>query len=967
MAIPVEGGDLIRLVDVTQDFCANVYGEENDGTNIIRQSETFEAPGWELQNCEAERLLESGFDSGAQLGPSTVVRTGSTFALFGQDFTATNTIDYTFSIFVRENTVDKVNIRLFAGTAQSLVDFDLTAETATATVGGINETPLNSAITDVGGGIYRISVGRTCNADSTGRVDVTFATNADGYSDGDRIDADCAQLEVATAGPTAYSPQIGYGSCTASLSADNPNKCFNTFATCQDTPNYQRGSLRLRFAPPQQDLPTDGFVYPLLKSITTAPSRLNTTSRSRNEPLGQRASMTATFIDAPSTDKIVDKYADERVTGAAQFSGVGYDPVDRGTFWGKWIARNPYWLGRPIKSLQGVIEPGQFDQLTERHYLIEKITGPDVNGRVTITGKDPLKLADNDRAQAPIASQGELDADINDSVTTATLAPTGIGDTDYPASGTLVIGSEIMTFTRSSDTLTLVRAQGGTTAASHSAGDTVQLCTVYDGDLVSDIVYDLLVNYAGIDTDLIPKTDWDDEAALYIPNGYSTIIPKPTAVKNLIGELSEQAGFSIWWDEVDQIIKLAAVKQPGVGARAITDDWIIKGSLSVKERPDARLSEVWTNYGTIDYTGALDNPNNYRATQVTIDADAGGPNEYGQTAVRKINSRWINVAGKAAALDANERLLSRFRDIFREIKFAIPSYRADEIRMGDIHLLQTRYLQDALGDPEMIPIRIMAVEQSGDTLKIDTEETLFFAPPDDATHLVIFGGDDNTVNLRDAYDDQFPSGPQPTTDIVFRVDPGVVIGGADLGDFSIDVGSWGDLTFNSLSIVNYGTISGRGGNGGKGGDSFQDGDDGEDGSTAFYTRQAITVDNQGIIQGGGGGGGGGGYDSLALGGTDGGNGGGGGAGRVIGGGAVGGSGSFNNGEAGEDGTLTTGGAGGDKTEGRGGRGGNPGQAGSSGKTVNGAGGSGGAAGDAVDGDSFVTYATIGTITGAQVN
>lgn len=756
----------------------------------------------------------------------------------------------------------------------------------------------------------------------------------------------------------------GVGDCAAILGTTGQHKCYNTRKTCQDPDNYDRDTITLTFCQPIDIDTGDTYSIPVLSGTSTSPSRLNTSSRIRNEPLGIRASATATFTDAPHTDRYVDKYAEERISGAAQADGIGYNPLDRGTFWGKWRARNPYWLGRSMRIRQGVIERGEFDQLTERHYIIETFTGPDANGRVSIVGKDVLKLADNDRAQCPRASTGELDAAITDTDTSATLAPSGIGDLEYPASGKITIGAEVMDFTRVSDTLTITRGANNTEAVEHDEGDTVQLSVVYSGETVDDIVYDLLTTYAEVDPSFINTANWAAEVALYIPNGYSAIIPKPTSVRNLIGELSEQAGFSIWWDEINQRIKLSAVKQPGITSLTITDDWMLDGSLRIKDRPDARLSEVWTNYGIIDPTSALDNPNNFRATLVTLDADAESANEYGQDAVRKINSRWITVAGKGAALDLNDRLLSRYRDIIRELSFELPSYRADQIRMGDTHQLQSRYITDDLGDPLLMDIRIMAIAQKGDTLTIDAEELLFKQPPNETTQRVIIGGDINSVNFRDVYDDQFPLGPTGVNDIQLIVDEGVVVGADDSTGPSIDVGTWGDYTYNSLTIINYGRIIGAGG-------GAVDGGGGLDGGTGLYTRVAFDFDNQGEVAGGGGAG-----ETVAsfigfL------NrysaGGGGGAGRTAGVGIIGfeaNDPAFTATDDGKNGTLDAGGAGGTKAE--------RGLYGGAGGDLATAGGSGsggdpllntapGAAGVAIDGDSYITYTTTGTITGAQVN
>src|SRR5690606_28538764 len=111
---------------------------------------------------------------------------------------------------------------------------------------------------------------------------------------------------------------------------------------------------------------------------------------------------------------------------------------------------------RAMRVIRGFV--GQsLDEMETRHYIIETTSGPGVDGRFTITGKDTLKMLDDDRAQAPALSGGYLASGISAGDSSATLAPTGIGDEEYPASGTVAIGNEICSFTRSGDTLSLTR------------------------------------------------------------------------------------------------------------------------------------------------------------------------------------------------------------------------------------------------------------------------------------------------------------------------------------------------------------------------------------------------------------------------------------------------------------------------------------------------------------------------------
>jgi hypothetical protein len=190
-----------------------------------------------------------------------------------------------------------------------------------------------------------------------------------------------------------------------------------------------------RFAEDTAYLPAEFDAIASLQSVSFSPATI-----SLGKDLGQRASITATFTDHKHI-----------------FAG---EPFSQGSFWGKWRGRYATRLrGRPFRLIRGLA--GQaLTEMDVRHYVIETTDGPTPGGSYTIEAKDVLKLADNDRAQAPLLSNGRLAGSINDTATAAILAPTGIGSAEYPAAGFICFGGkEVAAFTRAGDSLTLTRAQ----------------------------------------------------------------------------------------------------------------------------------------------------------------------------------------------------------------------------------------------------------------------------------------------------------------------------------------------------------------------------------------------------------------------------------------------------------------------------------------------------------------------------
>lgn len=747
------------------------------------------------------------------------------------------------------------------------------------------------------------------------------------------------------------SPSAG---CTAGLGVTGTRKCYNTRATCQDSSNYDPGTLTLSFSRSQEGLEYLGYVIPSLEALTITPMRINIGAMDRDvSPFGQREVVTAQFSDHQHSDHKVDSYRLERHDGSADDDGA-YDPYARGTFWRKWLARNPYHEGYAFRVYQGKV--GQaLAEMEVRHYIVDKINGPN-DGKVSIVAKDLFAKVESRKAMAPVASLGELAANISAVAGSATLSPTGIGDLEYPASGYIAINKEEIAFTRSSDTLTLTtRGANGTTAAAHEAEDKVQLVLVYSAQEAQDIVSNLLTEYTDLTASNIPTTDWDAEAAANFPNLYSAHIVEPTPVSQLIGELAEQVGFSIWPDVSTNLIELKALVPASAGSieHTVDDDaWIKAGSLAIRRLPDQRVSEVWVYYGLKNPLDDLDRSSNYRSRVVSADLPSEGPQQYGTPSVREVYSRWIPQFGRSSATDVGERILSIFRDPPFRASFDLYAARDGSLALAEPFQLSTDEITDDTGSTKLTTHLPVKLSREDDVVRVESQQLQFYIDaaadsPADSERVLYIDNDTNDFNIRTEHDALFQV---PVSGDVVRViiSSGVVVGASSTSATALQTGSFPAGV--EIIVQNLGRIAGHGGNGGAPGITglFEDGFPGLAGGLALSVAVPVKIYNVvGTIAGGGGGGGGG-----SAGASSGeGGGGGGGAGRNVGTGYT-----FLGAPA-SDGTLLAGGAGGDTTTGGdGGAGGGPGQAGSSGTSVGGhSGGAGGAAGAAISGVSNITW------------
>lgn len=720
----------------------------------------------------------------------------------------------------------------------------------------------------------------------------------------------------------------GVAPCTASIGVTGDAKCFNTLKTCQDRAHFANTPKTIRFAMDSDLLPRDIEAIPSIVGVSFTPATI-----SLGEDLGMRASLSVSFRDHRHSDtgQGFDKY----------YATRGYNPFERGTFWGKFRARQPFLRGRPCRLIMGFV--GQsLAEMETRHFVMDSFNGPTPDGTFTITAKDVLKLADDDRAQAPRLSNGSLTSDITSGATSAVLSPVGIGNAEYPSSGYVAIGGkEICSFTRSGDTLTLTRAQHNTTAIAHKAEDLVQRCLVYTGQDPADIMHDLLVNYAGVDTAYMPLANWKAETAAYLGRVYTTILAQPVGVKSLLCELIQQTASAMWWDDINQEIRLQVLRTIPTDAAGYSEQNVVAGTMAIAEQPETRVSACYVFYGQRNPLEPLENETNYRSAELGLATQEQA--DYGSAAIRKIYSRWIPQFGGTIAQRIIDIVLGRYKNPPRGFSFEV-FRRNDGIKpiLGGGYQMEFHSMQDASGARASAPIQITRINPRNEKFVVEAQEAIFEsdAVVDLNDRTIIIDADTYNINLRTLHDSLFPVITDATgITLTVIIQAGISVGSTSTSVAALIVGSW--VASLPITIVNRGRIQGRGGDGAPVSGA------GQNGGVALYTRYAVSVNNtDGQIWSGGGGG--------APGSVNGGSGG---AGDLPG---TGGSGTL----AGNNGTTEAGGAavpGGFINPGAGG---GPGLDGS----LNGAGtGTRGSRGAAIDGVSYVTNLGTGDRRGTTIN
>lgn len=486
---------------------------------------------------------------------------------------------------------------------------------------------------------------------------------------------------------------FGVAPCTATN--DVGKECFNTFKTCQDKPNFNEGVKEIYFQNERENPITDlPGIFPTIVNLSRSPSVINIGSVDPDRsPLGTRDAVDVSIKDHPYHDRWVDPYWRTRL----------YNPVEKGTFWSKFFARN-----NNLEGVECIVYFGEVGQsigaMFSLNYELEKIDGPDSSGMVKMKLSDILKRVDDNIVKIPDSSNGKLLADIDDLATDFTLSEIGAGD-EYPASGTISIDKEPMTFTRSGDVFTITR----TVPVEHKAGATVQLARVIITERVDDILYDWLINDAGIDSSWIDFPDWQAEIDEWNPTALITqTLYKPEGAAKLIGELLRDTSTYFVVDLENKKIILRVIRGVEDPVEVNDEEHILKGSFSLTRRTDLKISQLWFYYAPINLLETFTDKENFGSLLVTVSEDFG---DIKRQKIKQIFSRFYSASNINEARDTSDRIIERYSNEPREINFATDREFGKQFKTGDMILIKHRDIVDQFGEPQATNAQIISMSE----------------------------------------------------------------------------------------------------------------------------------------------------------------------------------------------------------------------------------------------------------------
>lgn len=339
---------------------------------------------------------------------------------------------------------------------------------------------------------------------------------------------------------------------------------------------------------------------------------------------------------------------------------------DAGTFFGRLLASNEYFLDRALILYVGFHDEGEaFDwaNFQERHFVIRSIKGPDPSGVVTVTGTDILTLLDSDQSVVPLESYGELAG----ALAAATTGTVNITDnTNFDAGGGVCIinGKELATYSGLSGGTSIVitaRSQFGTVAeSSTAAGSSVRNCYYIDSENCIDALYALIDNFTEIDAaTYINLVDWEDERDTYLASDdVFRVITEPTAVKDVIKDICESSHVSLWWEPSEQLIPVRAVGPKLDSTMEITTGaHILRSGHTIDRDLSKAITQVWVFYDKINQADG-DDEKNFRKLNIVIDNSK--ETAYGFSKIEKVYAGYLPAAGGSTATKIGQRKLASY-------------------------------------------------------------------------------------------------------------------------------------------------------------------------------------------------------------------------------------------------------------------------------------------------------------------
>jgi hypothetical protein len=272
------------------------------------------------------------------------------------------------------------------------------------------------------------------------------------------------------------------------------------------------------------------------------------------------------------------------------------------------------------------------------------------------------------------------------------------------SSGTIKMDKEIISYTGiSTNTLTgLTRGKYDSEVSRHDEGTNIFIYLLYAADNPFTIMMDMLDNIGVTSTYRTTKFD-DYEAAWSGPNFGLLINTKDTKLNKLFFQLVNAVDCMCFQNEEGKVDILSHAEIPASFEYLNDRANFIHGSGSVDENDASRYTDAVLYWNNFDPDKAIEEKDGFNRINISDDADARSPNEYGDERYDLQYCIWLNLAFDAAAtIDAYvNSLLDKRRQRHRDPQALLTEdveIKDSSLKVGQIVFISTNEIQDIHGN-----------------------------------------------------------------------------------------------------------------------------------------------------------------------------------------------------------------------------------------------------------------------------
>ncbi len=149
---------------------------------------------------------------------------------------------------------------------------------------------------------------------------------------------------------------------------------------------------------------------------------------------------------------------------------------------------------------------------------------------------------------------------------------------------------------------------------------------------------------------------------------------------------------------------------------------------SVERMDDMRITQAATDYAIRSASASRDAAESYLAGELFVDTDAESANGFGDIRQSVRRSRWMGLDNALLVRANTNRKLLRLRNV--PIKFSFSLDYRNEVELGQLVIIQTRYLLDMAGNPRAIKAKITKIDDTGKNQQVEAISAFFSAEED---------------------------------------------------------------------------------------------------------------------------------------------------------------------------------------------------------------------------------------------